>query len=358
MKPWIHSVTDDSAWTTEDVERDRSWEVVVTPKQQEELVAALCFVNKQGLELSKITQKAFPLSSLATSLHDIQNQLRIGRGFAVLRGVPTRGYELKELEKIFWGLSTYLGSGVTQNSDSSLIHYVTDGKLRPQQGARGVGNPGKVGLHVDLSDCVLLFCVRQAPDDPYTVLSSSMNVYNEIIRQHPEWLPRLYKGFAWDRMDEHSAGESPVSEYSVPVFSQSGGKVSCRFNSSWILKGLERLGRSLSQEEEVIFEFIRDTAAENSYAFPLNAGDIAICNNYTVFHGRASHQFIEEEDLKRILMRIWLDIPDVRPFVDEGRVRYGVIRHGNLGWTANDLIVGNNKIARRRRVDGVPLVEN
>ena len=41
MKPWIHSVTDDSAWTIEDVERDRSWEVVVTPKQQEELVAAL-----------------------------------------------------------------------------------------------------------------------------------------------------------------------------------------------------------------------------------------------------------------------------------------------------------------------------
>ena len=68
MKPWIHSVTDDSAWTTEDVERDRSWEVVVTPKQQEELVAALCFVNKQGLELSKITQKAFPLSSLACLL--------------------------------------------------------------------------------------------------------------------------------------------------------------------------------------------------------------------------------------------------------------------------------------------------
>ena len=42
---------------------------------------------------------------------------------------------------------------------------------------------------------------------------------------------------------------------------------------------------------------------------------------------------------------------------DEGRVRYGVIRHGKLGWTAADLLAGNHHTPhRRRRPDGVPLV--
>ena len=104
---------------------------------------------------------------------------------AVLHGVPTGGHDLDALEKLYWGLNTHLGTGVTQNSEAGLLHYVTDGKLRPRQGTRGVGNPGKVNLHVDLADCVGLFCVRQAPDDPHSHVASSMTVYNELLRHHP-----------------------------------------------------------------------------------------------------------------------------------------------------------------------------
>lgn len=76
--------------------------------------------------------------------------------------------------------------------------------------------------------------------------------------------------------------------------------------------------------------------------------------NYTVLHGRAGHAPIEDETQKRLLLCIWLDLPDVRPFADEGCIRYGVIRHGNLGWIAGDLLAGNNHIPYRRREDGVP----
>ncbi|MDE0448324.1 MAG: hypothetical protein OXH96_16800 [Spirochaetaceae bacterium] len=37
-------------------------------------------------------------------------------------------------------------------------------------------------------------------------------------------------------------------------------------------------------------------------------------------------------------------------------MRYGVIRHGKLGWTAADLLAGNHHTPHRRRPDGVPLV--
>ena len=89
-------------------------------------------------------------------------------------------------------------------------------------------------------------------------------------------------------------------------------------------------------------------------SFPLHRGDIAFCNNYTVFHGRAGHDPVEEEERKRLLLRIWMDLENVRPFSDEGLVRYGTIRYGNLGWTAADLLSGRYLQGHRRRADGVP----
>ena len=52
------------------------------------------------------------------------------------------------------------------------------------------------------------------------------------------------------------------------------------------------------------------------------------------------------------------DLLDVRTFTDESIIRYGVVRHGQLGWTASDLLSGRNHHHRQRRSDGAPLIEN
>ena len=231
MTPTMDPVTDASAWTGEDLEGDRSWEFDLSPRQQDELHRALQQTNDQKLQLAEITRDNFPLPSLGATLATMLNELRDGKGFAVLHGFPTVGYAHDDIERMYWGLCSHLGTGVTQNSDAGLIHAVTDGARRPRQGTRGVGDLGPVGLHVDLGDCVSLLCVRQAPDDPHSVVSSSITLYDEILRQHPEWLPRLYEGFVWSRQGEEGPGESPCSDYPVPAFSVADGKVTCRFNS-------------------------------------------------------------------------------------------------------------------------------
>ena len=57
--------------------------------------------------------------------------------------------------------------------------------------------------------------------------------------------------------------------------------------------------------------------------------------------------------MKRVLMRIWLDMPgEIRPFVDDALIRYGNGRHGQIGWTAAEMLSGQNTAPRPRRDDG------
>jgi hypothetical protein len=343
-----------SVWTGADLEGDRSWTYALSHEQVADLDRALCEVKRRGLDIAEITRADFPLPSLEEDLARLLSELRDGRGFAAVRGFPVDGYALEDVEKMYWGLCTHLGTGVTQNSEAGLIHCVTDGQRRPQMGTRGVGNPGPVGLHIDLADCVALCCVRQAPDDPFSTVASAMHIYNEILCQHPEWLPRLYEGFVWTRRSEQNSDEPPVSNYKVPAYSYAQGVLTCRFNAGWSRTGMQELDQALTGEEEEIFRFIQKVASEHCFRFPLHPGDIAFCNNYTVFHGRAGHDPVEEEERKRLLLRIWMDLENVRPFSDEGLVRYGTIRYGRLGWTASDLISGRYREGHRLRADGVP----
>ncbi len=147
-----------------------------------ELDRALQEVKRRGLKLGEIGRGDFPLPTLGELLTRLQRDLCERRGFALMRGFPVEEYELEDVEKLYWGLCTHLGIGIMQNSQAGLIHYVTDGRLRPQQGTRGVGNPAANLLHIDLTDCVSLLCVRQAPGDPPSWLGSSMTVYNEVLR--------------------------------------------------------------------------------------------------------------------------------------------------------------------------------
>ena len=342
---------DASVWSGADLEADRSWLHVLEPRHLDELAAALAAVEKRGLGVPEITATDFPLPTLSERLHEIGRELRRGRGFAKLAGFPVESYGIEELERLYWGLCSHLGTGLTQNGDATFIHYVTVGKRRPSQGTRGVGFPQRTPLHVDLLDVVSLLCVRPAPDDPPSWIASAPAIFNEFLRGRPDLLPRLFEGFEWDRMEEHGDDETPSSGYRVPLFSEADGALSCRYNRHWMVSALKRKGE-VPEEVSAIFDLFDEIADSLRFEFPFRAGDIQFCNNYTVLHGRAAHAAEREEERQRLLMRIWLEVPDFRSFADEAVVRYGVGRHGQLGWRAADVATGRNRRPRPRRADG------
>ncbi len=344
-------VTDRSAWTAEDMAKERSWSFSLNEGQVSDLEKALA--NVRGKPFGEITREDFPLPTMTDLLRKLQDEIRDGRGFATLSGLPTH-FDYPDLERIFWGISMHLGVGVTQNSETGLIHYITDGALAPKDGARILGKPRPSKLHVDLSDVVGLFCVKQAPDNPMSLVASSMTVYNEILVDHPEYLPRLEEGFYWNRKGPHES-EKSHSEFKVPAWSAVNDIVSCRYHSGWIRGGHEQAGEALTEEEAEIFGYIDEVSVANAFAFQLNTGEIAFWNNYTTFHGREGFAETDDESQKRVLLRIWLDLDNVRPFADEGRVRYGAVRHGQMGWTAAEVLTGRNKSPHTRLPNKVPV---
>ena len=227
-------ITDASIWSGADLLGDRTWEYTLDRADLSELSSALSAVRKDDLQLMHITNKKFLLPNLRRRLTEISDDLRTGRGFALVHGLPGSEYSFEDLEILYWGLCSHIGMGLTQNGDGSFIHYVTDGQRKPSQGRRGVGFPREAQLHIDLTDIVSLLCVRQAPDDPVSWVSSSGNVYNQLLLKNSSFLPGLYEGFEWDRMDEHGKEETPTTGYKVPVFSEKDGRVSCQYNRNWI----------------------------------------------------------------------------------------------------------------------------
>lgn len=342
-----------SVWTGADLQSDRSFEFSLDKAERQDLERGLRQTAKTPF--AEIPREAFDTPALNGLMSRIKAEVEHGRGFALLRGFPVEDFSLAEIERMYWGLCAHLGAPVTQNGQAGLIHYVTDGKLQPSQGTRGVGKPKESRLHVDLTDCVSLLCVRQAPDNPPSRVGSSGHLFNRLLDEYPHYLPRLFEGFQWDRQGEHGPGESPTTGYLVPFFSERDGVLSCRYNRGWIAPAANRLGQPLSDADNTMFDIIDRINAQSCFEFPFEPGDMQFCNNYSVLHGRAAHAEVPVESEKRLLLRIWVDFPNARPFLDEGLIRYGIVRHGDLGWTVDQVRAGAIGNPRPRNEAGIPI---
>ncbi len=333
-------VRDASAWRGADLADDPSWQVTLGTTEIDALRAGLKAVQAKGLWLHQMEADDFPLdASLHALVTRIRHDVKDGRGFILLNGFPLQGLSIDEIRLIYWGLAQHLGTCLSQDARAALVADVWDRGQKKTPLTRAYGSKRESKLHVDLTDVVGLLCVRQAKGGAPTTLASSMTVYNEFLREHPELVPMLYEGFHWDRFGEHAAWDQPMSPQKIPVFSYAKGQLSCRYNRSWISGSFARTGKELSNLETVLFDFFDRAAEENRLEIDLQPGQLYFASNYTVLHGRAAYEE-DTDDLgeKRHLLRIWLNMPGFRAFAQEATTRFGLSSHGNIGWTGAELI--------------------
>ncbi len=307
-----------SAWYGRDLQRDQSWLIQLTPDDLEEIDRALRDVTAAGLDLAQVGRGNFRLPHFGQKLAAWLEEIRTGRGFVVLRGLPVTRYTDDEVGLIFWGLGAHLGLAVTQNPKGDLLGHVYDhGRTYGAIDVRGYETNAHLPFHSDGCDLVGLLCLRRAKSGGLSSVVSSTTIHNEILRRRPDLLPPLYEGFHYIRR-EAALTDSPVTPHRIPVFGVKDGLVSSRLIRNQINAAFAKTGTEPTALERDALDLVDELAhdPEIHLDMDLQLGDIQLCNNYTVLHSRTGFEDFPEPERRRHMIRLWLTFRDRRPMAD------------------------------------------
>jgi hypothetical protein len=303
-------ITDGSAWTGKDMRAKVDWMDDLTAAEIEDLDQALKAVEAQGLGWADgFTAADVPLRKLEPRLKQIDKDLREGRGFVWLRGIPVERYSKEQLKNIYWGLGSHLGTIMPQNVKGAMMEEITDLKVANlhDPNLRGYVTAKGLDAHCDNSDTVALLCVDKAEEGGRSVIVSSPAIYNKVLQEHPEYLEPLFQGYRYDLRGEGPTGSLDETSEPVPVFSYHDGRVRCWFHRRLILGGAVKAGIELTQLQRDALDFVADAAHDPDLLLEhdLQPGDIQFLNNYVVMHYRTPFQ--DGPNHKRLLLRMWIN---------------------------------------------------
>jgi hypothetical protein len=301
------------AWKTTDFTSPPDYTIDLTPDQLADIDASVCAVRAAGLGLDDIEQRHFPLPTLTGVFDEIRRQITSGRGFVILRRLPVEHYTKDEVGMIYWGFGTHLGVGLSQSVMGDRLGHVRD-MSREDPNARAYRNKQELVLHTDFSDLVSLCSLRRARTGGVSQIASVLTVHNTILAERPQYLERLYRGYLYHRRGEERPGDLPVTPHPVPVFSCVDGQVSARYIRTYIEAGMAFVGSPLDAFDNEALDFFEAVChrSDHMLEFTLEPGEMYFLNNYTILHARTAFEDFDEEDRRRHLLRLWLEVPGMR----------------------------------------------
>lgn len=317
-----------SAWTGDELRERSDWIDHFQPAEIGELDRALRHVEAQGLRWGEFSAAEFPLETLLPRLRQVDDELRNGRGFVLLRGIPVERYSLDQIKTLYWGISSHLGQIMPQNVKGTMLEEITDLKVQNlhDPNLRGYVTAKGLDAHSDNSDTVALLCVDRAEVGGRSVIASMPAIFNRMVETHPEYIEPLFEGYRYDLRGEGKTGDLNETSDPVPVFSFHGGRVKGWFHRRLILGGAQKAGIELTDLQRRALDFVADAAHDSSLLLEhdLQPGDIQLLNNYTAIHYRSP--FEDGPNHKRLLLRIWinrLDRSDTDPAFEQSWIVAG-----------------------------------
>lgn len=303
----MEAVIDPAGWYPADITGKEGWRYVLSSEEVTDLEAALAHVEAQGLAIADITKADFPLPCLSAAFPKLRQQLHEGWGFVQLRGLPVARWNKEQAAKVFWGIGTHLGRALSQNGKGDLLGHVKDlGGDYTDAHTRGYLTNARMAFHADQCDYVVLFCLQQAKSGGASRISSSVSVYNELLKHYPDLVPELIAPCHWTRHGETSVGQKPW--YDLPVFNFEKGYFSAKGVSAHIMKSqaIPEVPRYSAKRLEAFARF-RETAERISVRIDVQQGDINILHNHVVLHSRDAFEDWPEPERKRHLYRLWIN---------------------------------------------------
>lgn len=305
-------------WRGDSFHSSNDWTYRLRPRTIEEADRAMRTLRARGLDTSRMTAADFPLPSFERDAQALRRELRDGRGFVVLKGLPIERYSSEEATLIYWGISRRLGTPVIQNVRGDTLYSVRDEGVNLEKeygniGARTSKTSLGLNFHTDsapmmagqMPDLVALLALQVAKSGGASAIVSARTVHNILLEERPHHLERLYQPFHFDRRAELPAGESPTLY--APVFRADGG-VEGRYLRMYIPKGHELAGEPLREADIAALDSLDAVMArpELVVKFDMERGDMQYVNNRFILHARTAFEDWPEPERKRHLVRLWL----------------------------------------------------
>ncbi len=329
------------AWHGKDLARSTDWIRHLSSAEIEELDAALRAVQRRGLGWRDITRDDFPLPRFALTLEEVSRELEHGRGFVLLRGLPVERYTEDELRQLYWGLGTHLGTARHQNAHGELLGEVRDeirryGAVRevamagePRTSRSKARSSGPLRFHTDRCDVVGLLCVRKARAGGLSKIVSSVAVHNAILERRPDLHALLGQPYYRSRQGEETGGERQC--YALPVFGVRDGRFTSQYSRTFV-EAAQRIPEvpRLTPAQDEALDLLAAVAEELCLPMALELGDMQFLNNHVMYHARAAYEDEAAPDQDRLLLRLWLAVPNSRRLPDGFDVLWGSIEPGAL----------------------------
>jgi len=317
----------------------------------------VAFEKVKDLDWRNVNRHNFPLPDAAAFFDDVREELENGSGMVKMRGLDVSCYNQEQLRRIWYGLGCHLGTPMYQNCRGEVMREIKDegmgigaklygatvdasGKQFLSSGARTL-SPGQLRFHTDRCDVVGLLCVRQASEGGVSKLASSATVYNEILKRRPDLHAQLCKSIPRSRFGEEAGGEHVA--YDLPIFGVRDGKLTSHFSLTYIENAQMLPGvRKLTDAEHEAIRMLMDVAEEECFEMRFAPGDIQLLNNHIVYHGRTAFKDDVGTGQNRMLMRLWLSMPNSRALPEDHAVLWGDVGagrpHGGIAQPATAIV--------------------
>jgi hypothetical protein len=312
-------VVDPAGWCAEDMLKRTDWIHTFSEAELGDLLGAIAAIEERGIDIKDITRETFPLPVLGPALDDIHDELREGRGFVLIRGLPIANITRAQAGAAFYGIGTWLGNAISQNPMGHVLGHVKDmGKDYDDPNVRGYQTAARMTFHSDQCDYVGLLCLQPSKSGGESLITSSVTVYNEMVRRRPDLAAALSKQFYWTKHGEVRKGENPW--YRLAVFSFREGYLTIRgagmhMKKAQLLPGVP----PLTATDIEAMEYFQALADELAMPMTFEPGDMQFLHNHVTLHTRKAFEDWPEPERKRHLMRLWLNDPEGRPIPPEFR---------------------------------------
>jgi Taurine catabolism dioxygenase TauD, TfdA family len=275
----------------------------------------------RGREIRAISRDDVSDPAIAGPMARVRSEVMNGRGIAIVRGPDPARYDPDDYARVYWALGTHLGGGVVQ---SFFDDYVARVERNPNLAWRGTTTDMELRPHTDFHEVMSLASVSLPESGGVSGFVSSLAVHNEILRTRPDLLVPLYEG--WYHV---SPLDRRVSARKTPIFCCVAGAVSCFYNRVFYAKA-EEVAEPFPAALTEAMAYMDELCQRERFIarFLLEPGQIVFWHNFLVMHSRTA--FHDTPSRHRLLLRLWLNVPNGRPMADEVRERARIIDRDHL----------------------------